>query len=162
MAGLRERPGKNSGNRSPAAWFAGLVPLRTQEVNMNNTLKASLLAIGLVFCLFDAAWARPPHYDRGGYSSRHYDYRGSHRYQPAHHNRHRWEAVAATLVVGGLIGAALADRPAPVQAVVVPQPLFTTQPPPPAPPRVWYYCGSAGMYYPQAGFCPEGWRLIQQ
>jgi len=33
-------------------------------------------------------------------------------------------------------------------------------PPAIAPASEWYYCASAGTYYPYATECPEGWELV--
>ncbi len=43
-----------------------------------------------------------------------------------------------------------------------PAPLYV-YPPPPAyaqPPAYWYYCPSAGAYYPDVQTCPEGWVTV--
>jgi len=32
--------------------------------------------------------------------------------------------------------------------------------PPPPTPTNWYYCDSAGAYYPYVDACPEGWRSV--
>jgi hypothetical protein len=29
-----------------------------------------------------------------------------------------------------------------------------------AAPQYWYYCGSAGAYYPYVAACPEGWQPV--
>jgi len=45
--------------------------------------------------------------------------------------------------------------------VVVPQPqVYVEQAPAPAPPGDWYYCKSAGGYYPQIQNCPEPWIRV--
>src|SRR5262249_56911467 len=46
-------------------------------------------------------------------------------------------------------------------AVVAPQPqVYVEQAPAPAPPGDWYYCKSAGGYYPQIQNCPEPWIRV--
>ena len=45
--------------------------------------------------------------------------------------------------------------------VVVPQSqVYVEQAPAPAPPGDWYYCKSAGGYYPQIPNCPEPWIRV--
>lgn len=39
------------------------------------------------------------------------------------------------------------------RSVPAPQPL-------PAQPQYWYYCESAGSYYPYTPSCPEGWKAV--
>ncbi len=41
-------------------------------------------------------------------------------------------------------------------------PAMPSPPPaPPAPPAYWYYCWSAGGYYPNVANCPEEWVKVQ-
>jgi|SRR5215510_271382 len=45
--------------------------------------------------------------------------------------------------------------------VIVQQPqVYVQQAPPPAPRWDWYYCKSAGEYYPQIQNCPEPWIRV--
>ena len=45
--------------------------------------------------------------------------------------------------------------------VIVQQPqVYVEQAPAPAPPGDWYYCKSAGGYYPQIQNCPEPWIRV--
>jgi len=44
----------------------------------------------------------------------------------------------------------------PLQTVVVQSP----QPLAPQPQQYWYYCDSAGGYYPYVATCPSGWRAV--
>ena len=46
--------------------------------------------------------------------------------------------------------------PAP-QVIVQPAPVFVQQP---AAESFWYYCQSAGAYYPTAPSCPEAWIKV--
>lgn len=55
----------------------------------------------------------------------------------------------------------------PPPVVFEPPPVYIERPPPvpppsPPPPPVayWYYCGSAGSYYPSVGTCPEPWVKV--
>jgi hypothetical protein len=43
--------------------------------------------------------------------------------------------------------------------VIVEPPVYIEQPPP-APPAYWYYCPSAGAYYPSVQACPEPWVRV--
>lgn len=108
-----------------------------KEKIMRNTFKAALLSIVLVFGLAGSAYAGPHH---GGH------YR--------HHRHNNWNNVAAAVVVTGLIGAAIAQSYQP--------PVVVAPPPAVSYPGTWYYCASARLYYPQVGYCPEGWRIVQQ
>ena len=52
-----------------------------------------------------------------------------------------------------------------VPPVVVVQPTPPAAPAParpvtPPPPQSWYYCESAGGYYPYVPACPDGWRAV--
>jgi hypothetical protein len=49
------------------------------------------------------------------------------------------------------------DPYVPPVAVVEPAPLAPSAPPPP---QYWYYCDSAGSYYPYVPACPSGWRVV--
>jgi hypothetical protein len=39
-------------------------------------------------------------------------------------------------------------------------PVYAAPPPPPPAPAYWYYCQSAGRYYPYVGACPGGWVTV--
>jgi len=71
-------------------------------------------------------------------------------------------AVAATITAG--VAAAVTAPftypyapypPAPAYA----PPVYAAPPPPPAP-SYWYYCPSAGGYYPYVSGCPGGWLTV--
>jgi hypothetical protein len=105
-------------------------------------------------------------------------------YRPAPHYRHydehrggnNWIGPAAVLAIAGLaIGAAVASHSAPPTAPVYsvpayPAPAYSApvyaapayNPPAPTMPEVgsWYYCDSAGQYYPYVRSCPEGWQAV--
>ena len=53
--------------------------------------------------------------------------------------------------------------PDPYPVVVPAQPVMIQQAPAEAAPQMqwWYYCGSAGLYYPYVGSCPEGWQKVE-
>lgn len=141
---------------------------------MKNTFKTLILVSSvLVFGMVDTALAQPSrHYGRDyqssryqGYnrpSPRHYD-SGSRNYgygrnnydSGRHHNSRRWEGAAAALIVTGLVGAAIMNS-----RTYEPAPVYTVAPPS-VNPNAWYYCDSARSYYPQAQFCPEGWRIVE-
>jgi hypothetical protein len=91
-----------------------------------------------------AAWA-----DRG-------HYRGHWHGAPHHH----YGGGGLVLGTGLLLGSALVwavSRPPPV--VVAPQPVVVA--PPPAPrTEWWYYCRSAGAYYPYVQNCASGWEAV--
>jgi len=123
-----------------------------KETAMNNKFKAALLSGILVFGLASSAYAGPRH---GGHSDRHagsYSQRGHH----AHRSRDNWGGVAAAVIITGVIAAAIANSQRQQQIEAAPpQPAYT-------PGGTWYYCASAGQYYPQVDYCPEGWRPVQQ
>lgn len=115
---------------------------------MKNSLKTAMLATALIFCATEPAFAGPPHHGYSHHAPRHH---GHYR-----HNNHRWEGVAAALIVTGLIGAAIASHSEP------PPPAVVAVPHDPNTPNIWYFCDSARLYYPQVRYCPEGWRIIRQ
>jgi len=94
------------------------------------------------------------------YGSRHERYFERDRYarherpEYRHHDEHGG-AILGVLGAGLVLGAiALAAEP-------------PHRPPPPvvvmparAPAGTWYYCNSAGTYYPYTEYCPEGWRAV--
>ena len=112
-----------------------------------KTYTKTLLAIVATFAL-----ALPAQADWG----RHHDH---HRYERHHHHNNSWNTAAAAVAIAGIVGAtAYYTSPPPATVVAVPQAYV---PPAPAPaPRAWYYCASAGQYYPYARFCPEGWQAV--
>lgn len=53
----------------------------------------------------------------------------------------------------------------PPPVIVQEPPVYAQQPPappaaPPAPQSYWYYCSSAGAYYPSVQTCPEAWIKV--
>ena len=52
--------------------------------------------------------------------------------------------------------AAPPSAPAPAYAPRV----YAAPPPPPPAPASWYYCQSAGRYYPYVSACPGGWVTV--
>ena len=52
--------------------------------------------------------------------------------------------------------AASPSAPAPAYA----PPVYAAPPPPPPAPAYWYYCQSAGSYYPYVSACPGGWLTV--
>ena len=88
-------------------------------------------------------------------------------------------AVAATVTAGvvgvatGVATAVTAPLTYPLAAVAPPPPAVYAPPPASYPPRVaysrpagparpfyWYYCQSAGGYYPYVRACPGGWLTV--
>lgn len=49
--------------------------------------------------------------------------------------------------------------PAPAYYAPPPPPVYIEQPQP-QPQAYWYYCASAGAYYPHVQSCPEGWQRV--
>lgn len=102
----------------------------------------------------------------GPYGDRHareeHHFRPDYRDRPPHrehHHRHgaAWGVLGAGLALGAI--ALAVEAPRPVMVPTVPMgavPIVV----PPARPPVWYFCGSAGAYYPYVNYCPEGWRVV--
>jgi hypothetical protein len=99
----------------------------------------------------------PRHYDHG-------DYRPAlPRYDRGHRRGYGWAGPAALLAITGIAaGIAASTYYAPAPAYVEPQPVYVE----PRPvygsptPGYWNYCGSAGQYYPNVEYCPEGWQAV--
>jgi hypothetical protein len=103
------------------------------------------------------------------------DYRQhDHRWAP-HVRQHGSDWVAPLLflgLAGAVLGAAASQSSAPPMPYepppqrMYPPPVTYVEPavvvpmPPPAPASVWYFCQSAGKYYPYTPVCPEGWRQV--
>jgi len=86
---------------------------------------------------------------------------------PEHHRSHDWIGPAAILAITGAVIGATAYRsynPEPVYVRSAPQPVYVAPQPvyvaPPPPSGSWYYCSSAGQYYPYVQYCPEGWQAV--
>ena len=124
---------------------------------MNNKFKSALLSVILVFGLASSAYAGPRHGGYSGHQGDSYSQRGHHsqRGHSSHRSRDNWGGVAAAVIVTGLIAAAIANSQQQQVEVAQPQPTYS-------PGGTWYYCASAGQYYPQVGYCPEGWRAVRQ
>jgi len=118
-----------------------------------NKKRAVLMAMVLAASSASGStWA-----DRGHFGGRGFDhgYGGGH-----HHGGLGW-------VPGLVLGSALvwaATRPTvvyqePVRTVIVqePEPVLVV---PPASNQWWYYCRSAGTYYPYVASCPTGWEKV--
>jgi hypothetical protein len=134
---------------------------------MNTTTRTLCLALAVALGTASA----PAFADRGGhrgyYEGPRHDYRdhGYRDYGRRHDHRRAWVGPAAVLAITGLaIGAAAwAAQPAPpvyvapAPAYVQPRPVY----PAPAPaPAYSSYCASAGYYYPEVRYCPEGWQRV--
>ena len=83
---------------------------------------------------------------------------------------HRWHGRHSTRFHIGLGSAfwwgprPVYVQPAPVyvsppRVIVAEQPVYVQREPVPSP-SYWYYCGSAGGYYPDVSSCPEPWVQV--
>jgi len=85
--------------------------------------------------------------------------RGFHHGHPFHHGhfRHGGCCFFGGFAAGVFTGAVLGGAFAPVYTY--PAPIYVTPAPTYAPPPLtyWYYCRSAGAYYPYVPSCPEPW-----
>ena len=95
-----------------------------------------------------ADWGR-----HGGHGGHRPHYGGGYRGGPG------WVGPAAILAITGLaIGAAAYSQSVRAAPIYV-EPQRAYQPPPPDSGN-WYYCNSAGQYYPYIQNCPEGWQSV--
>ena len=119
-----------------------------------KTLSALGLALVLSTSLIGTAQA-----ERGG---RHYGHNNHYNPPPVHrhsnHNRN-WAVPAAVLAITGLaIGAAAYNSYQPRPTYAYNPPVVPVAPPPES--GYWYFCNSAGSYYPYVRVCPEGWQAV--
>jgi hypothetical protein len=103
---------------------------------------------------------------------RHFDNRDAHRWASGHwyHGNHDgrvgWWWVLGAATVGTAMWYAYNAPVYPYPDPYVPPAVIVAPPPAsapilqPAPPAVWYYCGSSRQYYPYVGVCPEGWKTV--
>lgn len=110
------------------------------------------LITGLIACIL-LANSLPALADRHG---EHFDRHFRPSYPERHEYRHRhdgaaWGILGAGLVLGALALSAEARQPPPAPVILAPARLAE---------GYWYYCGSAGAYYPYTQHCPEGWRAV--
>lgn len=94
---------------------------------------------------------------------RHDGYRADHEYRHPRDQRggSDWFGPAAILAIAGLaIGAAAYSQNTPAPVYVAPA--YSPLPPVEVAPESgnWYYCDSAGRYYPYVRYCPEGWQAV--
>jgi len=127
--------------------------------NEMNKKRAALVAIVLaVTSVSGSVWA-----DRGHFCGP----RFSHSYGGAHHHAGRHYGglgLVSGLVLGSAVVWAATRPPAvvyqePVRTVIVqePEPIVVA---PPVSNQWWYYCRSAGAYYPYVASCPTGWETV--
>ena len=93
----------------------------------------------------------PPGHFHGGPPFPHGHFHDGHFH---HHDCCFFGGFAVGVFTGAVLGAAVAPvyaYPAPVYAY--PAPVYAAPPPP----TYWYYCRSAGAYYPYVPSCPEPW-----
>ncbi len=128
-----------------------LIKTNTSQIMKKATalLLAASLALGSIGTA-QADWGR-----HGGYR----DYRpGPERHYHGHRGGPGWIGPAAALAIAGLAVGAVAYNQ------YQPAPVYVAPPPPPVriqpAPGNWYYCGSAGEYYPYVQYCPEGWQQV--
>ncbi|MGE5470802.1 MAG: hypothetical protein ACM3X0_08405 [Bacteroidota bacterium] len=82
-----------------------------------------------------------------------------HEYRRDYGHRGGWVGPAAVLAITGLaLGAAAYSQyqPQPAPVYVAPPPPVVVRPAQ----ESWYYCNSAGQYYPYVQYCPEGWQPV--
>jgi hypothetical protein len=77
----------------------------------------------------------------------------------------RSTASSAAAAAHNIISNATAKNPtyyAPAPAYFEPQPVYVAPRPVYSEPTAgyWNYCGSAGQYYPNVEYCPEGWQPV--
>ena len=131
---------------------------------MKTTISSICIALCLALGTSTPAMADRGH-DRGYYrpAPGHYNHGYAHPHR--HHQRsYGWAAPAAVLAITGIAaGIAAANYYAPAPTYVAPQPVYVepARPVYPAPlAGYWNYCGSAGQYYPNVNYCPEGWQPV--
>ncbi len=141
-------------------------------MNHKRTTVVTLLVLA-ASALSPVAQAEPPrgHWRDGGHDRFDHRYRAppSHGY-PGHrvYRDHTGAVIVGAAALGSLLWLSTYDRPVsppPQQVVVVPSaPQVVVAPPaprtPPPPSDVWYYCRSAGAYYPYAQTCTSPWELV--
>lgn len=97
-------------------------------------------------------------FDHHGGHDRHdrHEWHGRHdRHRPDHRGHGAGLGVLGAGLALGAILMAIDDEPKPPMVM---SPIVV--PPAAAPVGMWYYCASAGAYYPYVGICPEGWRAV--
>jgi hypothetical protein len=117
-----------------------------------KTTSTLCLAISLALATMGTAQADRGRHD-GNYRQyqRNYDHRNS-----------IWDGPATFLAITGLAIGAIAMSQANTTPVYV-APSYTPPGWPiqaPADSGSWYYCGSAGQYYPYVRYCDEGWQTV--
>ena len=85
--------------------------------------------------------------------------------RPHHHHHHHPRWYGGRWKSGVFIGAPfLFAAPFAYRYPAYAPPVVVEPPPPvyvePNPPPYWYYCQSAGAYYPNVGACLEGWLQV--
>lgn len=107
--------------------------------------KITALLVALSLALGTVGSAQADRGRHGGYDHRGHGHHG-HYNHGGHHRGGNWVGPAAILAITGLaIGAAAYGQAQAAPVYVAPQPAY--QPPPPDAGN-WYYCNSAGQYYP--------------
>lgn len=114
--------------------------------------KITALCVAVSLTLGSMASAQADWGRHGGHGGHRPHHGGGYRGGPG------WVGPAAILAITGLaIGGAAYSQAQAAPVYVAPQPAY--QPPPPDSGN-WYYCNSAGQYYPYIQNCPEGWQSV--
>lgn len=114
---------------------------------MKKTISALLASLLFVGSLPVQAGPRDDH--RGRHfqpdrHSRHFDHRPRHR-----HHAPAWGVLGAGLALGAI-----------ALTIEAPRPPVVVRPSVRPPGQMWYFCESAGAYYPYVNYCAEGWRAV--
>ena len=123
-------------------------------------MKTTITSLSIALCLALGA-ATPALADRG--HDRGYYRPAPPRYDHGHRRGYGWAGPAALLAITGIAaGIAASTYYAPAPAYVEPQPVYVAPRPVYGGPTAgyWNYCGSAGQYYPNVEYCPEGWQPV--
>jgi hypothetical protein len=116
--------------------------------------KTTALCLAVSLALGSAGTAQA---DWGGRHGDHDGYRHEYRHDRDYRGGRDWVGPAAILAITGLaIGAAAYSQQRPEPVYVAPPPPVRVQPTS----GNWYYCNSAGQYYPYVEYCPEGWQQV--
>jgi hypothetical protein len=116
-------------------------------------MKKFLQTLGLVVAMAGVSGQAFADGGRHGWEQQRFGH--NHGYNSGGHSGGNWVAPLIALGVAGAVWGAVA-RPAPTYVA----PVVTYYPPQPAP-SASYYCASAGQFYPNTAYCPEGWQLVQ-
>ena len=123
---------------------------RSPSRNVNRlmkTIRYLCLILSMALALSGSAQANSWHHQHGGHHSHH-----------RHHHGGDWGSTAALLAITGVAVGATIYRQSPPPPAYIPPPRVIYAPP--ADPGIWYFCRSAGQYYPYVRHCYEGWEAV--